>query len=72
MVEVILFELIFIEKIKKHLKRMLWIESVVISIPFFYWFIMNTEWVFFISIIAYFISQIIREQKIKRIIEEEE
>ena len=51
---------------------MLWIESVVISIPFFYWFIMNTEWVFFISIIAYFISQIIREQKIKRIIEEEE
>lgn len=52
---------------KNNLKKMLLVEWLIISIPFFYWAIKYKQWVFLVAIIAFFITQLLRAKKIEKI-----
>lgn len=52
---------------KNNLKKMLLVEWLIISIPFFYWAIKYKQWVFLVAIIAFFITQLLRAKMIEKI-----
>jgi hypothetical protein len=59
----ITFDLIFIRNVEK-LRIKLLIEWLVVSSPFIYWIFIYSENIFIIGVIAFFITQIIREKLI--------
>lgn len=52
---------------KRNVNIMLLIEYVIISIPFIYWGFKYNEWIFFVAIIAFLISQYLRKDRILKI-----
>jgi hypothetical protein len=64
-VSLILVDILFIMRNKKHLKRKLLIEWLLISSPFIYWSIEYREWIFMVAIMAFLCSQLYRERLIK-------
>jgi hypothetical protein len=65
-VSLVALDLLVIMRNKKYLKVKLLIEWLVISSPFIYWTIKYNEWIFAVAVIAFFISQLLRERLIKQ------
>jgi hypothetical protein len=65
-VSLIALDLLVIMRNKNHLKEKLVIEWFVISSPFIYWIIKYREWIFVVAIIAFLITQLLRERLIKQ------
>lgn len=59
-----LLDFILLDKNKEWLKLKLFIEWTIVSSPFIYWFIQYTQWIFLVAVVAFFITQIIREKRI--------
>lgn len=64
----IIFDFLFIIKNQRSLKIRLVGEWSIISSPFIYWFIVYDKWVFLIGIIAFLITQLLREKLIVKIL----
>lgn len=62
----IALDLLVIMRNKNHLKAKLLIEWLVISCPFIYWTIKYNELIFAVAIVAFLISQLLREKLIKQ------
>ena len=52
----------------KNLKTKLFLEWMVISTPFNYWMIKYNVWVFFVGIVAFLVTQILRRTLIARLL----
>lgn len=65
-VSLIALDLLVIMRNKNHLKGKLLIEWLVISSPFIYWTIKYKEWIFAVAIVAFLISQLLRERLIRQ------
>lgn len=52
---------------KKNIATVLFIEWFTISIPFVYWIFKYGEWIFGVAILAFFITQYFRKEKIIKI-----
>lgn len=61
----IILDTILVVRAKEKLKTALFIEWVIISTPLIYWMIKYEQWIFLIAVITFFITQIIRERKIR-------
>lgn len=59
-----LLDFILLDKNKERLRLKLFVEWVIVSSPFVYWFIQYTQWIFLVAVITFFITQIIRGQRI--------
>jgi len=62
-----LLDMLLIGEDRKHLRLMLLIEWIVVSSPFLYWFFIYTQWIFAVAILAFLITQLIREREIKKL-----
>jgi hypothetical protein len=65
-VSLVALDLLVIMRNKNHLKAKLLIEWLLISSPFIYWTIKYNEWIFAVAIVAFLISQLLRERLIKQ------
>ena len=65
-VSLIVLDLLVIMRNKNHLKAKLVIEWLVISSPFIYWTIKYNELIFAVAIVAFLISQLLRERLIRQ------
>lgn len=65
-ISLIVFDLVFIAKDQRRLKIKLLSEWLIISLPFVFWAIRYEQWIFFIGIVAFLITQIFRERLIVR------
>jgi hypothetical protein len=65
-VALVVFDLLVLGN-KDNLKIKLLIEFLIISIPFVYWAFKYHEWIFVVAIIAFLISQLVREKRISEI-----
>lgn len=63
----IVFDLLFIVKTQNNFKSRLLIEWLIISSPFIYWTVRYREWIFLVAIIAFLITQLLREKSIRTI-----
>lgn len=59
-------DLVLIARNRKNLKIKLLLEWLIISSPFIYWTVRYNEWIFLVAIIAFLISQLIREKLINK------
>lgn len=64
---IIVLDILLVVRAKEKLKLMLFLEWIIISTPFIYWIIKYNKWIFLIAIITFFITQMLREQKIKKL-----
>lgn len=63
-----LLDLLLMNEDHKHLRLKLLIEWIAVSSPFLYWFFIYTQWIFAVVIVAFLITQLIREREIKKLI----
>jgi hypothetical protein len=63
-VSIIVLDLILILKKQNYLTLKLMIEWVLISSPFVYWFIEYREWFWFVGVITFLITQLMRKKLI--------
>lgn len=63
-VSLIILDLLLIVRKQNNLRQKLIIEWIVTSGPFIYWVIRYGEWIFFVAIIAFAITQFCREKLI--------
>jgi len=61
----VVLDLIFIVKDQTNLTAKLLIEWLIISSPFIYWAVRYREWIFVAAIIAFLITQFIRQKRIR-------
>jgi hypothetical protein len=66
LVSLIILDFLIIMRNRNHLKAKLIIEWLLISSPFIYWTIKYCEWIFAVAIIAFLMSQLLRERLIKQ------
>ena len=64
---ILLLDFILISKSRKNLKQKLYLEWLIISLPFFYWIFQHQEWIFLVATISFLITQTFREAKILKI-----
>lgn len=62
----IVIDLILFVRNQTNLKVKLLSEWLIISSPFIYWTIKYNEWIFLVAIVAFFITQMLRERPIKK------
>jgi hypothetical protein len=67
LIMIIPIELIFMNSSIERIKTVLIFEWIIISLPFIYWLIEYTEWVFLIAVLAFLITQVIRLRKIAKL-----
>ena len=63
-VSLIIFDMLLIRTDQNNLKTKLLIEWLVISSPFVYWMIRYNEWIFLALVLAFLITQLLREKLI--------
>ncbi len=63
-IALIILDLILIIPNRKNLKIKVLIEWAIISSPFVYWTLKYQEWIFAAAIIAFFLTQLVREKRI--------
>jgi hypothetical protein len=63
-ISLVILDLIFIVPGRNNLKMKLIIEWLIISSPFIYWTVKYHEWIFAAAMIAFFITQLLREKRI--------
>ena len=63
-IALVVLDLLLIMRNPNNLKTMLLIEWLIISSPFIYWTIRYKEWIFVAAIIAFLITQLLRENRI--------
>lgn len=68
----IIFDLLFIVKTQNDFKLRLLVEWLVISSPFIYWTMRYKEWIFLVGIVAFLITQLLREKAIRTTVEPRE
>jgi hypothetical protein len=66
-VSLVVLDLIIIVPNRNNLKKRLLIEWLIISSPFTYWAIKYHEWIFITAIVAFFITQLLRKKRIKKL-----
>lgn len=52
----------------QYIKHILVIEWLLISLPFFYWLVKYSEWIFLVAIIAFSIGQFLRQKYITKVL----
>ncbi|MFN3664864.1 MAG: hypothetical protein ACK4S0_01820 [Sediminibacterium sp.] len=68
-VALIFLDFILIGKDEKNLYLKLMIQWGLISLPFIYWLFRYEQWVFLVAVIAFFITQNLRKNKIIKLLE---
>jgi hypothetical protein len=63
-VALIVLDLLLLTRNQNNLKTKLIIEWLIISSPFIYWTVKYHEWIFVAAIIAFLITQLLRERRI--------
>lgn len=63
-VALIVLDLLIITRNQNNLKAKLMIEWVLISIPFIYWTVKYSEWIFLAAVFAFLVTQLLREKYI--------
>ena len=63
----VILDLVFIIPIKENVRTKLLIEWLIISVPFIYWAVKYDEWIFIAAIMAFLITQLLREKRIAKI-----
>jgi hypothetical protein len=66
-VSLIIFDLLFIVKNQSNLKIKLLAEWFILSVPFIYWAIKYSEWIFLVAIISFLITQLRRRKMIEKV-----
>jgi hypothetical protein len=61
----VLFDLIFFVRDQTNLTVKLLVEWLIISSPFIYWAVKYREWIFIAGIVAFLITQFIRQKRIR-------
>jgi hypothetical protein len=64
---IVVLDFLIIRNTKKNLRKMLLLEWLIVSSPFIYWIIIFREWIFLVAVITFFITQMLREEKIQKI-----
>ena len=59
--------LIISKSVQKNLKRLLILEWLLLSIPFIYFAFKYKIWALLIAVVAFFLSQLVREREIRKI-----
>lgn len=60
-------DIFFVAKVKIDLRAKLFIEWVIVSIPFFYWAIKYRQWIFIVAVFAFLMTQLLREKSLRHI-----
>ena len=68
LISMLVLDLILMNDNTKYLKLKLIVEWGVISVPFVYWLLEYSEWIFLVAVIFFFIMQFIREKRILKIL----
>lgn len=63
-----ILDLLLIGETDKHFRAKLLIEWILVSTPFIYWIFKHSEWVFLVAIITFFVTQLIREKLILKLL----
>ena len=63
-----LLDIIFLNINRKYLLRKLFLEWIIVSIPFIYWESKYSAWLFFVAVVAFLIAQLYRAKAIDEII----
>ena len=62
---IFLLDMILMSPKRENLRIKLLFEWIAISIPFVYWGIQYTEWIWFILVLCFLLTQLLREKKIQ-------
>lgn len=62
----VILDIVLIVRSKNNLKLKLLLEWLIISCPFLYWTAKYNEWIFLVAIIAFLITQLLREKLITK------
>lgn len=54
----------------KNLNLVLFLEWFIISVPFIYWLVIYSEWVFLVAVLTFLITQYLRKEKILKVFSE--
>jgi len=68
LISMLVLDLILMNDNTKYLKLKLIVEWGLISVPFVYWLLEYSEWIFLVAVIFFFIMQFIREKRILKIL----
>lgn len=68
LISMLILDLILMNDNTKHLRLKLIVEWGLISVPFVYWLLEYSEWIFLVAVIFFFIMQFIREKRILKIL----
>lgn len=68
LISMLVLDLILMNDNTKHLRLKLIVEWGLISVPFVYWLLEYSEWIFLVAVIFFFIMQFIREKRILKIL----
>lgn len=63
----LVLDMLLISEDHKNLRLKLFLEWVVVSSPFLYWFYIYSQWIFVVAVFAFLITQLIREKIILRL-----
>lgn len=63
-VSLVVLDILLIVWDQKHLRQKLLIEWLLVSSPFIYWTIKYQEWIFLVSVLAFLVTQLLREKLI--------
>ena len=68
LISMLVLDLILMNDNIKYLRLKLIVEWGLISVPFVYWLLEYSEWIFLVAVIFFFITQFIREKRILKIL----
>jgi hypothetical protein len=68
LISMLILDLILMNDNTKHLRLKLIVEWGLISVPFVYWLLEYSEWIFLVAVIFFFIMQFIREKRILKML----
>lgn len=71
LVALLILDFLFFDKPmdRKAVRVRLLIEWAIISAPFIYWFLKYSTYAFLVSVLAFFVTQLIRERKLVRLLQ---
>ncbi len=63
-----ILDMLLMNKQMKNVNSRLLLQWLIISIPFVYWLVKYSEWIFLVAVLAFLITQYIRKEKILKIL----
>ena len=66
MISLVVLDLLLLVRSQNNLRQKLLLEWAIISSPFVYWTIKYQQWIFLVAVIAFLITQFLREKLIPK------